>query len=220
MDVNQDDQNKADNDFRISDEWLKTLHSQVGREVSTARQSQQGTHNWVIVIITGALAAIWALGNGEFDYPTETSIIAVLAMLPLVFRFFVRSCLEYQIFNRWLTIRNALDIFYFTSDQDSDMKSRAKQNLVESIRLYYFQWKQPKSTQKMVLDNLQLAYGWPFILLLAMLIWGAVAQVMTKAISIAIVIVALWMAFELLNFVRYFSCKYAVPTVKIDPKTV
>ena len=41
MDVNQDDQNKADNGFRISDEWLKTLHSQVGREVSTARQSQQ-----------------------------------------------------------------------------------------------------------------------------------------------------------------------------------
>ena len=220
MGANPNDPKETSRKPKIDDEWLKGLYSQVGREVSTARQSQQGTHNWVIAIVTGSLAAVWAIGDGEFRYPTETSFIAVLAILPLIFRFFVRSCLEYQILNRWLEIRNALDVYFFAKDMGPEMKSRAKKGLIESVRLYYFQWKQPKSMPKMIWDNFQLAYGWPSILILGLLTWGTVVQVMTKAICIALSIVVSWMAFELWNFIRYFSGEYEIPTSRIDPRSL
>jgi hypothetical protein len=201
---------------RLSEAWLNRFYTEVGREVTLARESQRETHNWVITLTVGSVAAVWAMGGGTFNYPTESSLIVVLVMLPLVFRFFVRACLEYQIFNRWVFIRDALNAYFFARDLKPDLSRPAMASLIEQIRLYYFQWRQPRSNGKMIWDNLILAYGWPILLLLLLILLGALLQPRTKLISYTLLAVIPWTVFELWNFYRYFHNKHKQPTHKLD----
>lgn len=150
----------------LDSDWLRVFYAEVGREVTLARESQRETHNWIIAVAGGIITAAWALSNAESFYPSEKSLLLVILMVPLIFRFFVRSCLEYQIFNRWSSLRNALDDYYFTKTIHKELNNTAMESLIEQIRLYYFQWKQPKPFGKMLKDNLNLAYAWPFILII------------------------------------------------------
>ena len=204
----------------LNDSWLKEFYSEVGREVSLARESQERTHNWVITITAGAIASVWALGGGSFRYPTESSFIVVLVMLPLVLRFFVRSCLEYQIFNRWVFIRDALNAYYFSKDMRPELEEIAMSSLIEQIRLYYFQWNQPRSNPKMIWDNLVLAYAWPMLLILVLIIVGFATQPPTILVSSTLVLVGPWTVFEVYNFFSYFHNRYRKPSQKIDLRTL
>ena len=212
----QIDQSKPD----LDPEWLKGFYSQIGREVSLAREGQRETHNWVITLIGGAIAAVWAIGGSAFSYLTVSSFIVVLAIIPLVFRFFVRSCLEYQIFNRWISIRNALDAYYFSRDAKPEIAQNVMENLIEQIQIYYFQWKQPKSNWKMIWDNFQLAYGWPLILLTILLVWGVAVLSLSGLTLYALLITSGWMLFELINFIRYFRGRYQKLNIRIDMKSL
>jgi hypothetical protein len=203
-------------DVVFDKDWLRDFYSQVGREVSLARESQRETHNWVITLVGGAVAAVWALGGSTFNYPTTSSFIVLLVITPLVFRFFVRSCLEYQIFNRWISLRNTLDIYFFTKENKPETAAIALQSLAEQIQIYYFQWKQPKTNWKMIKDNLQLAYGWPFVLLFILLTWGLIMLPLTGLVLYAILITGSWMVYEVINFSSYFNGRYKKPSVQVD----
>ena len=210
-------QSKSKKDIRFDSDWLRDFYGQVGREVSLARESQRETHNWVITLVGGAVAAVWALGGSDFNYPTISSFIVVLAITPLVFRFFVRSCLEYQIFNRWIALRNTLDIYFFTKENKPEIAAIAMQSLAEQIQIYYFQWKQPKTNWKMIKDNFQLAYGWPFILLFILITWGLIMLPLAGLALYAILITGSWMIYEFINFFAYFNGRYTKPSVQVDP---
>lgn len=192
----------------LDEKWLHDFYNQVGRETSLARESQRETHNWVIAIAGGVIAAAWALGTDQSFYPTEKSFILVMVIIPFIFRFFVRSCLEYQNFNRWVSLRNSLDKYYFACTIHPELSQKAMDNLINQIRLYYFQWRLPKSINKMIWDNLVLTFGWPLLIIVCLFVWGLVEQSKSLIIWVVLSMVAFWMLFELTNFIIYFAKKY------------
>ena len=97
---------------QMNDDWFETLNSRVNGELGLARRSYHTTHQWVITLTVGLITAVLALGKEKIVYPTEFSLLAVLAITPLMIRFFVRSCLEFAIFYRWKMIRDALDTYF------------------------------------------------------------------------------------------------------------
>lgn len=197
-------------------EWLMLFYEQVGREASSARESQRETHNWVITLAAGIVTAVLALGGDELKYPSELSFVGLLIVIPLFFRFFVRSCLEYQIFNRWIILRNGLDGYFIAKQASKDSGDKAMKYLEEIIQLYYFQWKAPKPIPKMIADNLKLAYGWPFIILFVLLVWGIIAQTMTTLICYTLIVFIPWMFLEINWFIGYRGFKYQEPSIKFD----
>jgi len=209
---------KIEEKLTLSEDWLKGLYCEVGREVTLARESQRDTHNWVIALFTGVIAATWALGVNDSFYPSEKAFLLVLLAFPLFFRFFVRSCLEYQNFNRWKEIRNALNVYFYTKDIHKELNEKAMENLIENIQLYYFRWRQPESNWTMIKTNLQLAFAWPFIVILGLLIWGIIKQPFSPLIWIVVLIVLSWMIYEIYSFVRYFSSRYKKVESRIKMK--
>jgi hypothetical protein len=204
--------------LKLSEDWLKDFYYEVGREVTLARESQKNAHNWVIALSTGIIAATWALGINDSFYPSEKSFLLLLLAIPLFFRFFVRSCLEYQNFNRWKEIRNALNVYFYTKDIHKEQNEKAMESLIENIQLYYFQWKQPESNWIMIKENLQLVFAWPFIVVLGLLIWGIIRQPFTPLIWIVLLTVLSWMFYEIYSFKKYFSNRYQELKSKINMK--
>lgn len=203
-------------DSYLDPKWLEMFYEQVGREASLARESQRETHNWVITLAAGIFTAIFALGGNQIKYPSEIGFIGLLIITPLFFRFFVRSCLEYQIFHRWIVIRNGLDSYYFSKNNSQGLEQQISKYLLEIISLYYFQWKAPKHFLKMIWDNFRLAYGWLFIILIALIIWGIIEQPMTLNIKYTLILFIPWMSFELISFIRYRGFNYYKPSLQID----
>lgn len=192
-------------------EWLPMLYEQVGRELSLARESQRESHTWVITLTAGVLTAFVTLGNTSFSYPTESLFLGVLLITPLLFRFFVRSCLEYQILHRWTTLRNGLDKYFFFKSREPEKANQALEYLKEIIQLYYFDWKAAKTFTRMVWDNIKLAYGWSLIIMLSLLIWGFSEQRITQNIRYALFVFVPWMLVELYLFFSYRGFKYVEP---------
>lgn len=189
-------------------DWLEWFYSRVTDQYVLARESFHNTHQWTITLTLGLVTAVVALGGQGAQYPTELSVIAVLAAIPFLFRFFVRSCLEYSIHHRWATIRDALDLHFYLCSTQPSMTSQSLAYLQETIRLYYFQWLCPRPFSKIVGDNLRLAYSWPFILLAALTLWGIVELPLTPLLGIALAGVGFFMVYEIWAFVTYRGFKF------------
>ncbi len=203
---------KSEMAHKLDDErWLQMFYELVGRELVLSRESQRETHNWVVTLAIGLITAGVAFQGTVEDYPSESSFIVVLVVIPFFFRFFVRSCLEYSNFNRWVALRNSLDKYFITKQLNPESAHNAMLHLTESVRLYYFEWKSPKTMRVMLFDNLRLAYAWPTILLLGLLLWGSLFQVMTPLIRVTIIVVSFWMIVEIVWFVTYSGFRYAEP---------
>ncbi len=193
---------------RPVDEWLKMFYGRVDSELAVARNTIGTTHQWVITLTVGGITAVLAFGQGDFKYPTESSFIAVLVLLPLLFRFFVRACLEYTIFHRWLEIRNLLDRYYYLQELDPAAADSCRTRLLRAIELYYFNESSAKPFLKMVQDNLKLAFLWPFILLIGLIVIGLRLQESSPLIKVVIWGTALFTLLELACFVRYRRFRY------------
>lgn len=194
---------------QLSDgKWLEWFYSRVTDQYTLARESFHNTHQWTITLTLGLVTAVVALGGQSVPYPTELSVIAVLTAIPLLFRFFVRSCLEYSIHHRWATIRDALDLHFYLSSTQPEMTTQSMAYLKETIKLYYLQWLCPRPLSKVVLDNLRLAYLWPFILLAALTLWGVLGLPLTPLLVVVLVGVSIFMAYEIWSFVTYRGFRF------------
>lgn len=184
-------------------EWLSLFYPRATEQFGLSRQSLHRTHEWVITLTLGLAIAVLTSGGQQSSYPNEFGLVAVLASFPLLFRFFVRSCLECAIQHRWIAIRNALDMYFYLQGVDPHSKSAAERHLRETIELYYFQWKSPLSIWAIIWENLRLAYLWPFILLVSLMVWGAAVLTMSPLLAITGATVVLYMSYEVIAFLRY-----------------
>jgi hypothetical protein len=194
------------------DQWFHMFYEQVGRELSLARESQRETHTWVLTLTAGLFTAFVTIGKDGFQYPTENLFLGVILVTPLMFRFFVRSCLEYQILHRWTELRNSLDAYFYAINDAPEHVEAALHHLQDIIPKYYFRWFASKSFGRMLLDNIKLAYGWPFLILLGLLLWGFALQTITPIIRAALWLFIPWMFLEIFWFFRYHGFKQAKPT--------
>jgi len=195
----------------LDDEWLRMFYEQVGRELSLARESQRETHTWVITLTAGVFTAFLTFGGNGFNYPTENAFLAVLIILPLLFRFFVRSCLEYEILHRWTVLRNALDAYFFARSHMPDKVTDASRHLRDVIPKYYFAWYAARPFGRMLVDNIKLAYGWSFIVFSALLVWGLMMQHKSSVICGCLAAFVVWMVLELYWFMTYHGFKHLKP---------
>src|SRR3989304_9742598 len=187
----------------LEEEWLRLLYQRVSAEFVLTRTTFTTTHQWVIPLAIGAVTAVLAFGKGDFTFPTELTVAAMLVLIPLVFRFFVRSCLEYTLFHRWLTIRNALDKYYHARSTRSSDLSDSQAHLRSCIDTYYFHDYSPKPFRKMIWDNLLLAFLWPFIIIILITALGLIYQPLTPFLIGTLALTITFLSFELYYFFTY-----------------
>jgi len=196
-------------------EWLSLFYTRATEQFGLSRQSLHRTHEWVITLTLGLTIAVLTSGDQQSSYPNEFGFVAVLASFPLLFRFFVRSCLECAIQHRWIAIRNALDRLFYLKGVDPYSRSLAERHLRETIELYYFQWKSPLSIWAIIWEVLRLAYLWPFILLVSLMGWGAAALTMSPLLAIAGATVILYMSYEVIAFFGYRGFEHVDSVVSL-----
>jgi len=184
-------------------DWLGWFYARVTDQFDLSRKSLHDTHQWVITLSIGLVTAVLVLPSQSSPYPNEFGLVAVLASFPLLFRFFVRSCLECSIQYKWMEIRNALDRYFYLQDAPPEIRSAASRHLRETIELFYFDWKSPKSLWAIVRENLQLAYGWPFLIAIFGIAWGARTLSMSPLLGFVAWAVVLFMIYEIIAFVKY-----------------
>jgi hypothetical protein len=193
------------------DEWLKMFNSRVSSELSLARNGYTTTHQWVITLTVALITAVLALGRGSIEYPTQFGFIAVLVITPLMVRFFVRSCLEYAIFRRWVAIRNAIDKYFYLKGSGVQ-EAQAKEYLDEVIRLYYFLWKSAIKRKVLLVDTLRMAFLWPLIVLISLIVWGVICLSFSVVLAVVGVVVAAFVFVEVKGIFTYSGFDYAKPS--------
>ena len=191
-----------------NEKYLDSIYDRVNDQFILSRNSQQNTHQWVISLALALITAVLTLGGNQNPYPSEFNFIAILVSLPLLIRFFVRSCLETSILYKWMTIRNALDEYYFLKSKNKENTTEYKKYLDETIFLYYFKWKSPTRLGKIIWDNVRLAYFWPFIVIIALIVWGYVVLPYSRIVCITSIIVSSFMVYEIITFFTYKGFKY------------
>jgi hypothetical protein len=192
------------------EKWPELFYSRVTSQFVLSRQSMQTTHQWVITLTVGLVTAVLAVSGQK--YPNEFGFVGLLLSMPLMFRFFVRSCIELSIQYKLIEIRNAQDRLCALRNAGEPTED-AERYLQRAIQLYYFEWKSPKSLCYLVCETLQLVYLWPFLVLTILLLWGATTLAITPLIGAAVSAVALFQIWELIRFVSYSGFKRADPGI-------
>jgi len=185
---------------KLDEQWLMLFYERVTNQFTLSRESLHNTHQWAISLTFGIVTAIFTISSTN-PYPNEYSFVALLLTLPLMIRFFIRSCLEYSIQRKWQEIRNRLDIYF------SNRKKKQYDDLKKCIDLYYFKWESPISIWKIIWDNLSLAYLWPFVLYGGLIIWGSISLFMTNLIKTTCFVVFLITIFEISRLICYRGFK-------------
>jgi hypothetical protein len=193
------------------DQWLELLYPRVTDQFVLSRQSLHNTHQWVISLALALITVVLTLGGQDTPYPNEYGLVAILVSLPLLFRFFVRSCLETSIQDKWMAIRNAQDMYLYCRDNQKPETDQAARHLLETVELYYFQWKSSRLLREIIWDNLRLAYLWPSILVTGMLVWALTSLCITPLVAAVAVVVGAYMVYEICSFVTYGGFQYARP---------
>jgi hypothetical protein len=186
----------------LDEKWLYMFYDRVTDQFSLSRRSFHNTHQWANTLTFGIVTAILTLFREENSYPNEVGFIALLLTLPLMLRFFIRSCLEYSIQRKWQIIRDNLDKYFLNNKRKSE-----RIELIKSIQKYYFERKSPVSIWKIICDNLKLAYSWPFLIYIGLIIWGALKLQMSTEMLISSVFVSIYVFYELITFFCYSGFK-------------
>lgn len=205
---NMIDQNKLE---KLDEKWLGLFYSRVTDQYTLARNSLHNTHQWAITLIFGLVTAIFTLSSSQNPYPNEMGFIALLLSFPLLFRFFVRSCLEYSIHEKWRKIRDVIDKYYYYPKIDSQHERDVQIYLREVIKIYYFDWRSPCSLGSIIKSNLKLAYLWPLIIYIFLIGWGFIQLPYTPTIKLVSIITIMFMIYELVAFLTYKGFDYQRP---------
>jgi hypothetical protein len=196
----------------VCDEQSFSLfYERITQLYTLSRESLHNTHQWVTTIAIATVTAVLALkevqtspaqaGTVQTSFPNELAVLGFLAMVPLMFRFLVRSCLEDAIQHRFMAIRNAQD--YVCYNKGTEQAEDARRYYHEVMELYYFRWLSPKTLRELLWENFQLSYSWPFILLIAFLVWGVASVRWTPLLWIGTGLVVLFMSWEVVEFLTY-----------------
>lgn len=197
---------KKENIKMSYEEWLKLFYGRVDQNFSTTRQSLHTTHQWAITLNIALITAIFSLSSTSNPFPNRTGLIILMISLPILMRFFIRSCLEYSIQEKFKTVRNELD-YYFTHKNIGNIKV-LNSELYECIDSYYFKWLSPMKLISICWRNLLLAYMWIFIVNLGLLIWAICTVVGDIPLYTIGSLSVLMILFEFVTLIRYEGFSY------------
>jgi len=189
----------------INKSWLLLFYDRVTNLFTLSRESMHNTHQWAISLALGIVTAVFTVGGKENPFPNELGLIIILLSFPLLLRFFIRSCLECAIQYRFMKIRDVLDIYF---SENRKKRKLMKPYLIEVINTYYLEFQSPRKLWKVVWDNLRLAYLWIFILWIGLIIWGGISVQKTMSLYIVLLIVLVFVVYEIVSFLCYERLKY------------
>lgn len=189
----------------INKKWLCIFYDRVTDQFALSRQSLHNTHQWAISLALGIVTAVFTIGGKKNPFPNELGLLIILLSFPLLLRFFIRSCLECAIQHRFITLRDALDIYF---SRDRKKRKLMKPYLIEAINTYYINFKSSRKLGKIAWENLRLAYLWIFILWIGLIVWGGISAQITKNLLIVFLIVLVFVVYEIISFFCYERLKY------------
>jgi hypothetical protein len=101
-----------------------------------------------------------------------------------------------------------INIFLSVPD-DHPYSKILKQNCMEAIKVYYFEWRSPITMKKLIWDNLKLIYLWFMIPVIFLIFWGLIKLDYNNILwLIGLVIFIIPTLCEFYWFYTYFPFKY------------
>lgn len=191
---------------QVNDQWIKLFYSRIDSNLSTTRQSLHATHQWVLTLSIALITAIFSIPSRNDRFPNYLGLMILIVSFPILLRFFIRSCLEYSIEEKFITLRNEIDYYLIFATKSNDKK--LKKRLVSCIQYYYYDWLCPRKLTKIVWHNLKLSYLWIFLLYVGLVIWGIVSVVGDLPMFIIGGFSAIIVVLEIFMFITYKGFKY------------
>ena len=205
--------------------WIQVFYTECGREVSLAYNVLNETNTWGVTLAVGLLAAgavnAVEVADGQIHvlYPTVVHWFFVIVAWIVMVRFFVRSCLALANMYRWNALIDAASKILALPEGDPNL-AVFERNFYAKLRAYFYDWRCPVPRSKIIWYSLKLMYLWFFLLLLALILWGA--MVLEKdwlywgALSLLVVPTAL----EVLWFWRWYGFKHGHVELEEEPDIV
>ncbi len=188
--------------FTYSEERLHTLLAHYTDQFDQTRTSLHTAHNWVITVMIGFITAVFAFdgglfpGDGEAASLSQGTLLAFILALPLITRFFFRSCVEYATMVKYREVRNAL-IQHLTMGGDI---ARVK----DAIQTYAIDWRCPEKLSKILRANLKLVFWWPFTLYAMFIAYAIYLRVPVSGVTLAaMAIAAVYVAADFIALIRH-----------------
>lgn len=142
--------------INLTKEWLKLFYSRIDNNFSSTRQSLHTTHQWVLTLSIAIITAIISFSASGNPYPNYFGLLILIISFPILLRFFIRSCIEYSIEEKFIILRKEMDFYLLNCGKYS--KSDFDKRLLNCVQSYYIDWKCPTKLTKICWDNLLLAY--------------------------------------------------------------
>jgi len=188
-------------------ELAEHLYDNAGREIT---QNFETMNSNMSLAAGGIAALVTVIGAGQLfkgkvqsHVPSLSaiSLILLVAVFPLVYRFFFRSLIAYQNLRRFNLVQNKM-VRYLRGQDDWTVASGV-------VDQYLDRWCTPISFPRAVLENLKYGFFWIFAILGAAIGWGFYSTQGEDARVVAGTILAIglvWEAATLPGFVsRYFK---------------
>lgn len=203
-------------------EWLEKFYTECGREVALAYNVLNHSNNWGVTLAAAVLATSFMGGvevkEGKLTvlYPTAIHwIYAILAWI-IMLRFFTRSALGLANMYRWNEMIFASSKV-LSLPQGHPSLLIYERNCAKKIDAYYYRWRSPLTRRKLIWHNLKLMYLWFFLIVLALIIWGAIALERNWLYYVGIGLFIVPTILESVWFMRWNGLEYEEVELEKEP---
>jgi hypothetical protein len=83
-------------------EWIHLFYKRIDQNLVSTRQGLHTSNQWALTLGIGILTAIVSMSNSSQNFANEFSLLALLLSFPILLRFFIRSCIEYSIQEKFI----------------------------------------------------------------------------------------------------------------------
>lgn len=190
-------------------EFARMQFENAGREITQTFEIMNSN----TALATGTLAALLAvLGAGELFGPTSprdslprlssVTLLVLAATLPLLWRFFIRSCTAYENLLRFNDIQREAAKYL---NGESNWTAFEVHN-----NLFWRDWKARRPFRSVLWHNLQYGFMWIFLIAIGVLVWAFVSSEGGTPRIVAAVLLAVAAVWE--GPALYFYRRNTVPT--------
>jgi hypothetical protein len=168
----------AETSLDFDADWLANFYKECGREITLAYTTLNQMKNWALVTAAAVISGL-SFGTSAVKYPNVPMFTGTVIVYGFVLRFYIRAIICYINLERWNALQKACveRRLWKGSPHDNEELGAAnapEDELVTTIRNYYFRWLSPISRKTQLLSNLKLGFMLLFTLTLFFLLWGLV----------------------------------------------
>lgn len=204
--------------------FIDTYYRECGREVTLAYTVLNQTNTWAItlfVALVGAAASQLVLVDKDASAfrilsPSHPQWLMAIVCWGAMLRFFQRSNLALANMYRWNALMGtAMQFSILPDNAKKELRAQLSADLVEKIQELHVEFKAPLPLMTIVVNNLKLMYGVPFVLLAVSIVLGLVALSHNRLYWMGAVLLVMWTGWEFFLFRDLFVKDSSVAKVSV-----